>query len=582
MTMQSIIIHHIGGDRSQNYPLQGRLFLVGSGDENDLVVPDRAIPAIALKIEPFETGYRCESIHWKHFRLNGKKERSAFLKPGDMIEFADQKLVYEEAPALAHTTALRPPRLWEELNRFVNIIGKEQQLQPLLHTIMQILLEFTEGTDIFLFKLDCEGKPQVFESNKKGDPADRFSDTVVQAVIERKKGICIPNTLADPAYKNTKSICDLKLTSVICTPMLIAGKINGLIYIGTHNPAISFSNEDLDAVNLYAAIAGMLMHHIDFIHQQQVTIKRLTGTQPENGIVATSPAMQTVLSSLRAVAASDITVLFSGETGTGKSKIAHVLHSLSPRASNPFVVVNCSSLQGNLLESEMFGHKKGSFTGAICDYNGLFASANGGTLLLDDISELEPQLQAKLLRTLETKTIRPIGSTRETVVDVRVVCASNRNLVEMVRDHAFREDLFYRINQFPITLPPLRKRGEDVSLIAYVLLDQYKALYPNKEIVDFHPDALRIIQTHTWPGNIRELTNAIHHAMLLSHGPLLRLEPANQAPEAPKDFDEATQRFQKQLLENALAAVSGNKEAAAKNLGLSRSTFYRYVQMFGL
>lgn len=582
MTSKLFQLRHFTSDEIITYPLRQRLFCIGSADDNDCILSDPKAPAVAVKLESVQDGYRCTALVKKVLCHNGKKSVAVNLESGDLFAVCNEHFTLEEVPRQS-TSDGHDSAMLENLSRFVVKIGREHRLHPLLHHLMNILLELTRGTDIFLFKLDENGQPQVFKSNGKNDGNELFSDTIIQEAIRRKTGICIANALADPLYKNAQSIADLKLQSVLCTPMLVAGRCVGLIYIGSHNPTVSFTREDLDIVTLYASIASMLINHIDYIAEQQATINRLTGPMSEEGegIIASSPPMREVLSAVQAIAAADITVLLQGETGTGKNRIAELVHSHSRRSSRPFVIVNCSSLRGELLESELFGHRKGSFTGALHDHEGLFAAAQGGTLLLDEIGELELPLQAKLLRTLETGMVRPIGSTREYPVNVRMLCATNRNLDDMVQKNQFRADLYYRINQFPITVPPLRERGDDVELLAYLFLNRYKAEYPDKDIHAFHPDSLHYIRTHTWPGNIRELSNIIHRGVLMSEGQFVRVVQPGSKERIATDFEAATQQFQKQFMLSAISAADGNKELAAKNIGLSRSTFYRYCMQFG-
>jgi transcriptional regulator with GAF, ATPase, and Fis domain len=581
MTAARFVIRHVTSAAPVDYPLRQRIFLIGSAGDNDLVISGGATPAVALKIEPFKSGYRCVAATMKSFLLNGKRLKlTDVLTPGDAITLGKERFVFEAVPAgvsVRCTGSSWPP---ENFRQFIEDLGRERRLQPLLQKLLHILLEVTGGTDVFLFKLSSDGKPQVFESNGTGKAEDRFSDTIVQAVLDSKKGICIPNALADPAYQSSQSICDLKLRSVLCTPIMSAGNCVGLIYIGSHNPAVSFTPDDLECVSIYAAITGMLIHHIDFIVDQQSAIERVTGAVSNDGIIAASLPMQKVVAAVHAIAAAEITVLLEGETGTGKNRIAELIHRCSPRAAGPFVVVNCSALHGELLESELFGHTKGSFTGATGSHDGLFAAAQGGTLFLDEIGELEPSLQAKLLRTLESGNVRPVGSSREFPVDVRVVCATNRDLKMMVEERSFRADLFYRINQFLIVIPPLRERGEDTTLLAWLFLTRYKAEYPDRTIIDFHPETLRHIRSYSWPGNIRELSNAIHRAVLTSHGPLLQFDLPEVTASTATDFETASRQFQKKFLENAIQAAGGNKELAAQNAGLSRSTFYRYLAQY--
>jgi transcriptional regulator with GAF, ATPase, and Fis domain len=575
----SFFIQHATGADAPRYTLRQRLFLVGSGSDNDIVLHDRGAPPVVFRIEPDDNRYRCTTVSKKRLVINGTKTKSALLVPGDVIEVDKEKYLFDHVPAASESIAGQSHRLFENLGKFIDAVGKERQLPPLLQKMIGILLELTGGTDIFLFKLDQDGTPQIFECNKRDNPRERFSDTIVQTVLKRKEGLCISNALADPAYKNSHSIADLKLNSVLCTPIMTAGKCIGLIYIGTNSPAISFSASDLECVNLYAAVAGMLFQHVDFITEQQNTIEKVTGNLDGDGLIATCAQMQKVTAAVHAIAGTDIIVLITGETGTGKNRIAELVHQHSPRCARPFVIVNCSALHGELLESELFGHRKGSFTGAINDHHGLFAAADGGTLLLDEIGELELPLQAKLLRTLETGAIRPIGSNVESMVDVRVICASNRDLAVMVEEKTFRADLYYRINQFSIPVPALRERGEDIVALAYFFMNRYKAQYPDKMIRDFHPDALNFIRTHMWPGNIREMANLLHRSVLMSAGPLLLIDYQEniQRRTLPANFEEATQAFQREMIEKAINAAGGNKEQAARTLGISRSTFYRYL-----
>ncbi|MBF0433472.1 MAG: sigma 54-interacting transcriptional regulator, partial [Fibrobacteria bacterium] len=386
----------------------------------------------------------------------------------------------------------------------------------------------------------------------------------------------IPNTLHDPKYATAKSIVALKLNTVLCTPIIISGNIIGLIYIGCRKPEISYAHPDLESLDVYALIAGMIIHNVDYICQQRETIRRLAGAEAESGLVAQSQAMQKVLDRVNPVAASTISILLQGETGTGKDVLANYIHLKSERKQGPFVAVNCSSLRGELLESELFGHKKGAFTGAVCDKKGLFQASNNGTIFLDEIAELDLSLQAKLLRVLESGLVRPVGGLGEEQVNVRVVAATNRNIADMVQDGEFREDLFYRLAQMIVHIPPLREREGDILLLAYHYLEKYKAEYPKKAIKDFHPEAIQALMTHEWPGNVRELVNVIHLSLLTSDGPLISLDMASLQQKA-ETLEDATHKFQKNFISRVLAMKKGNKEEAAAMLGMSRSTFFRYL-----
>jgi transcriptional regulator with GAF, ATPase, and Fis domain len=432
------------------------------------------------------------------------------------------------------------------------------------------------GTDAFIFTLNAKGQPEICVSSSEADKQERFSDTVIQEVLKLDEGIAIPNALSSRQFSTSQSIIDLRLVSVMCCPIKVAARTIGVLYLGTRKPMESFSDSDLRVLNLYATVAGMLINHVDYISHQNNAIRQLTHYQQRDGVIGESKKIQDILQRIDTVADADITVLLEGETGTGKDVFAHYLHNKSGRRAKPMVVVNCSSLQGELLESELFGHKRGSFTGAQTDHEGLFAAADGGTLFLDEIGEMSEGLQAKLLRTIETGKIRPVGATSERKVNVRIICATNRDLTTMVSQGTFRKDLYYRINQFSLRLPPLREREGDAVLLAYFFLEKYKCEYPAKNIVDFHPDSLRFITVYEWPGNVRELAAVIHRAVLSANGPFVTVDIGEKITE-DFNFELATRNFQKRLLEAALMAAGNNREQAAKLLGMTRSTFFRYL-----
>ena len=576
MSAQEYLLKQVTSKESAPLSLCGRMVLIGSCEECDIRLDDSTIPDIAAKLEPQGTTYFIEPVGKSQVLVNGRKCRLTPLSPGDRIQIGSHIFTFEKSSTIRTVAQSTDSDLLQRVYKLIEAIGIERNLSTLLQNLISTLTEITGGSEVFLFKLDHNNKPGIFLSTSSGSSEERFSDTIVQQVLSAGTGICIPNALSDPSCKGAQSISDLKLLSVICSPIKVTGKMLGLIYVGSRTAGVSFCKQDLDYLNLYATIAGMLIQHVDYITQQNDSFLRLGGTYLKEGVIAESKIMQNVLASVHSVAASDISILLEGETGTGKSKFAHLIHQKSNRSGKPFVVVNCSALRGELLESELFGHKKGSFTGAIDDHDGLFAAAQGGTIFLDEIGELELPLQAKLLRTLETSTVRPLGSTKEIHIDVRVLCATNRNLAQMIKDNLFRSDLFYRINQFSIEIPPLRKRDDDLLLLAYYFLNVYKAQYPNREIFDFHPNAIRYIQHHPWPGNIRELSNSIHRAVLTSKSPLIRFEMHGEKA-VTLDFEEATKRFQKELIQKAIDFSVGNKDEAARRLGMSRSTLYRYL-----
>ncbi|HMM36296.1 MAG TPA: sigma-54 dependent transcriptional regulator, partial [Thermoanaerobaculia bacterium] len=310
-----------------------------------------------------------------------------------------------------------------------------------------------------------------------------------------------------------------------------------------------------------------------------------------------SPPMKEVFRLLARVAPSDAPVLLWGESGTGKEVAARTLHSLSRRAAGPFVGVNCGAISPNLVESELFGHEKGAFTGAERRREGTFELARRGTLFLDEVTEMPLEMQVKLLRVLETKSFRRVGGAEERDVDVRVVASTNRDVREAVASGAFREDLYYRLAVFPLRLPPLRERLGDVPRLALEFLARVEA-EEGRGIGEIEPEALALLGRHAWPGNVRELRNAIHRAYVLSDPPAISGEaaeavlasPAPSAPGAssgetlavPVKVGDTARDAERKLVEATLAAVGGDKRAAAEMLGLSLKTVYNKLRSWGV
>jgi len=298
------------------------------------------------------------------------------------------------------------------------------------------------------------------------------------------------------------------------------------------------------------------------------------------------PVMEKILSISQRVAVTDSTVLLMGESGTGKELVARFIHTHSKRSGNPFIAVNCGAIPSELLESEMFGHEKGAFTGAVGARMGLFQLASGGTIFLDEIGEMSTVLQVKLLRVLQEREIRPVGADRTVRIDVRVIAASNRDLAVEVEKGRFREDLFYRLQVIPIVIPPLRERRSDIPLLVQHFLDKHNQQRPGAS-VRINDDAMVHLWEYDWPGNVRELENLVERLVILSDDGHIRVEnlPPNirsfiSDKKIPRptltnegiDLNQAVEEFEYRLIDEALRRTKGNKQAAARLLGLKRTT----------
>jgi formate hydrogenlyase transcriptional activator len=303
-------------------------------------------------------------------------------------------------------------------------------------------------------------------------------------------------------------------------------------------------------------------------------------------IIGNSPALELVLEQVEQVAPTDSTVLIQGETGTGKELIARAIHNLSARCGRPFIKLNCAAIPFDLLESELFGHERGAFTGAIAQKVGRFELADKGTLFLDEVGDIPPGLQPKLLRVLQEQEFERLGSTRTHQVDVRLVAATNRNLADMVKRNEFRSDLYYRLNVFPLPLPPLRERREDIP----ALVEHFVEIYVRrmgKQIENIPPETMSALASYEWPGNIRELQNFIERSVILSSGAVLRppLAELKRCPEVQSmsaiTLEEAERDHIRKTLEQTRWVVSGPNGAAAR-LGIKRSTLYFRMQKLGI
>jgi transcriptional regulator with PAS, ATPase and Fis domain len=304
-------------------------------------------------------------------------------------------------------------------------------------------------------------------------------------------------------------------------------------------------------------------------------------------IIGNHALIQAVEGLITRLTATDATVLVAGESGTGKELVARAIHALSHRANHPFIPVNCGAIPAELLESEIFGHERGAFTGAIAARAGMFQLANGGTIFLDEIAEMSPSLQVKLLRVLQDGEIRPVGSDRTRKVDVRIIAATNKDLAQEIKRNTFREDLFYRLNVIPIVLPPLRERRSDIPL----LIDHFLAKQNRKRSehpVQLDAGAMAMLYEYDWPGNVRELENLIERVVILSEDPLVGVESLpstlrefifeKRIPKPPVvlqngfDLNGTVEWYENRLIDEALTRTKGNKQAAARLLGLNRTT----------
>jgi len=351
--------------------------------------------------------------------------------------------------------------------------------------------------------------------------------------------------------------------------------------------AYDFLTKPIDA-DMLAISMERAMEHRSLRQEVRRLQSEVVRSQPSRALVGSSRAMREVLSLIERVASTDATVLVTGESGTGKELVARAIHGMSARHKGPFVAINCAAVPQNLLESELFGHVRGAFTDARNARAGLFQEANGGTLFLDEIGEMPLEMQAKLLRALQERTVRPVGGDRETPFDARVITATNRDLEAEVRARRFREDLFYRIAVVCVEVPTLRERSVDIPVLAQHFLVRFAERF-GKKVVGFHPASLARLVSYAWPGNVRELENCIERSVALTRYDHVTVEDLPEkirayevkqrslAPETETELVTLSE-LERRYVQRVMVLVGGNKSRAARVLGLDRRTLYRMLE----
>ncbi|WP_420598865.1 sigma 54-interacting transcriptional regulator [Neptuniibacter sp.] len=337
-------------------------------------------------------------------------------------------------------------------------------------------------------------------------------------------------------------------------------------------------------------VFGFLTKPIDREQLMLTLQSALSGTSRSEGdwrknIISRSQIMEGILSEAEQIASSDVSVLITGPSGSGKELLAQAIHNASPRNKKPFIAINCGALPEQLLESELFGHSKGAFTGAVSRHDGLFQAANGGTLFLDEIGDMPSALQVKLLRVLQERQIRPVGSTETIPVDVRVISATHRNLEQAMLENQFREDLFYRLNVVNLHLPPLAERPEDIPPLARHFVEQAASRH-NPKVKSISSSALQLLAQSAWPGNVRQLENVIEKVTALSNTPIISDAAINRAltnqEEIIPNFNEARAEFESRYLIKVLQITEGNVSQAAQIAGRNRTDFYKLLKKHNL
>jgi len=402
-----------------------------------------------------------------------------------------------------------------------------------------------------------------------------FSSGILKNVMESKKPLVFHDVQNDPNLSQFESVLLTRIKSVIGVPILREDKVWGVIVADSRANRKEFSESNLSFLgffsNLFSLALDRIIRYETLETENRILKNKVEAILSLPDMIGESKALKDLAKTIHRVASTDATVIITGESGTGKDLVAQAIHKLSPRSGKPFLAQFCGSIPDNLLESELFGYKKGAFTGANADKKGLIEVAENGTFFLDEIADISMALQAKLLRVLENKEIIRLGDTQAKKVNVRIITATNKDLNSMVKSGEFREDLLYRLNVFPIKVPPLRERKEDIPLLAEHFIGKC-----TNQPVKLKANALEKLNNYYWPGNVRQLFNVIQRAIILCDNNQIDAENIIVEDSAkPVNFDGTLEDFERQLLINRLDECKGNRTQTAATLGVS----VRWVQL---
>jgi transcriptional regulator with GAF, ATPase, and Fis domain len=566
-----------------------RITSVGRDPENDVAIPDPALPPTALHIHFDGQDYNAAAHDGADMTVNGRRRSAWRLGPGDRIRVGASELSFDPAPRTEVPRPAAGQRLLalETLVRFSERLLGMSDLARLLDELLDALLEVTHADKGFLILLE-DGEMSVRASRNLAREGiegaiDRVSDSIIRRVVESRKPLVVADALHDAEWSGSSSVVNLKLCSVMCAPLMQKGEVFGVIYLGNDNVVSLFDDRALEVLTVFAGQASLLVQNailLDSLRRENLSLREAVSSRQYGDLIGSGASMREVYRRIEKVAATDISVLITGETGTGKEVVAREIHRRSPRAEGTFVAVNCGAIPETLLESELFGHVKGAFTGAIANRLGKFQAAHGGTLFLDEIGDMPLALQVKILRALQDRAVTKVGDSRPEPVDIRVIAATNRILEDEIRKGSFREDLYYRLNVVAIGLPPLRDRGDDLVVIARYFLQKYAKEF-GVRVRGFTPSALVAMRKYAWPGNIRELENRVKKAVVLADRALVSAEDLDLRPEILEPIlplAQAKEEFQKRYINDVLERNGGNRTKTAKDLGVDPRTIFRHLE----
>ena len=514
------------------------------------------------------------------------------------VRFDDSEVISSATVRMTYSDALglmaRDLSVLMKVSTTINAIRGLEELQERLLELIFEVVPAKHGT-ILLSATDADPKNEftsIFGLDRLYGPNQKItvSSTVVRRVLKDNAALLVGDAENNESL-HTDSLIAAHSRSLLCVPLIMVGRTLGVIYLDTDVPDVRFDEGHLQLTTAVAAIAAVAIQNARHIETLENENRRLIAdANLEHNMVGESTAMQQVYQVISKVAGTESTVLISGESGTGKELVARAIHNNSNRSAKPFVAVNCAALAESLLESELFGHEKGAFTGALNQRKGRLEIAESGTIFLDEIAELSPALQTKLLRVLQEREFERVGGTRSIKIDIRVIAATNQDLDAAIAKGTFRQDLFFRLNVVELKMPALRERPEDIPMLANYFAAKY-AHKCNRRVLGISQHTQKLLLAYDWPGNVRELENAIERAVVMGVTddilpedlPESILEAkASDASILASGYHASVANQKKQLILDAVRKSSGNFTAAAKLLGLHPNYLHRLVRNLNL
>ena len=594
--MPQLILSARGKGKPTVFPLFKKITTIGSSTDNDVVLAEPGILACHAHILYDGKNFVIsEADKNAEVLVNGRRRKTHALADQDGLRVGPAVLTFslfdeitgdDEVPD-STTAANHALEALEKLEEFSERLFGIYDVPKLLEQLMDDIVALTKADKGFLILMDGDAPVVRVARNIAREAIDShhvaFSDSIVQKVMRTRRPVIVSDALHDREFSGSTSIINLRLCSVMCAPLQSKGSFLGLIYVGNDNIVNLFRPYQLDVLRVFASQAALIIANALLVNDIEVDRSRLRqqlADQQFGEIIGACDSMKAIYTKVDKLARTDISVLITGETGTGKELIAKEIHKRSPRAKGPFITINCGAIPENLLESELFGHARGAFTGAVTAAIGKFEAADGGTIFMDEVGEMTPALQVKLLRAIQERQITRVGEARPKSVDIRILAATHRDLTEEVKAGRFREDLYYRLNVVNLHLPPLRERGDDVVLIAQYLLGRYAREFSSK-VKGFSVEAIREVRRYDWPGNIRELENRIKKAIVFAEGAMVTPDALDFAPSQLRrilPLVDAREEWQREYINEVLRLNGMNRTKTARDLDVDPRTIFRHLE----